>query len=44
MLMYVIMSEFVVQVANSVAHDQTPHSVASNLGIHCLFISVWPST
>ena len=31
-------------VANSVAPDQMPHSVASDLGLHCLLRPVFPTT
>ena len=32
-----------IQVANSVDPDQTPHSAASDLGLHCLLGPVFPN-
>ena len=31
-------------VANNVGPDQTPHSVSSDLGLHCLHRPVFPNT
>ena len=30
--------------ANSVDSEQTAHQEQSDLGLHCLFYSVWPNT